>query len=84
MSYTMRKSRVFDAILWEEINTNSRFFYQAGYEVSLKLLSRERRGGMEELVRKKLEESKVWTLMTGIKRRRTVRRTTRFERIIYS
>ena len=56
VSYAMRKSWAFDAIFWEKINTNPRFFDRAGYEAGLSLLSEEERDGMVEFVRRKLAE----------------------------
>lgn len=60
VSYAMRKSWAFDAIFWEKINTNLRFFDKSGYEEGLKLLSDER-DGMEDFVRK-LKESETRNL----------------------
>ncbi|KAE9369763.1 phosphotransferase family protein [Stipitochalara longipes BDJ] len=59
VSYAMRNSWAFDAIFWEKINTNPRFYHKSGYEEGLKLLSVEERDGMEDFVRRKLEEAKA-------------------------
>ena len=58
----MRNSWAFDAIFWEKINTNPRFFDKPGYEEGLTLLSLEERNGMGDFVRRKLEESEARTL----------------------
>jgi hypothetical protein len=58
----MQKSWAFDAIFWEKINTNPRFFDKSGYEEGLKLLSDEAQESMEDLVRRKLKESEIRTL----------------------
>lgn len=63
VSYAIRKSWAFDAIFWDQINTNPKFFKDSsGYEKGLKLLSDEERDGMEEFVRRKLKESETRTL----------------------
>jgi len=63
LSYAARKSWAFDAIFWEEINTNPRFFkHNSGYKEGLKMLSDEERDGMEDFVRRKLKESETRTL----------------------
>jgi hypothetical protein len=62
VSYAMRNSWAFDAIFWEKINTNPRFFDKPGYEEGLTLLSLEERNGMGDFERRKLEEREARTL----------------------
>jgi hypothetical protein len=62
VSYALRNSWALDAIFWEKINTNPRFFDQPGYEQGLDLLSLEERNGMGDFVRRKLLESEARTL----------------------
>ncbi|KAL3418436.1 phosphotransferase family protein [Phlyctema vagabunda] len=68
MSYAARKSWAFDTVFWELINTNPRYFDgNSGYEAGLEMLSEEERGGMEDFVRTKLEQSESQTLSSNNK-----------------